>query len=154
LISRRDAGKIQNKKRESMGMVYADLTIKNAFDVNAVWRGYSTEEKIRQVTVRAIVDTGAGTLVIGEDICRKLGLSIKGLRRVTLAGGEHLVARITEPVEIHWKNRLSTFNALVLPGEHETLLGAIPLEDMDLIVDPKRQELIGAHGDEVITMIK
>jgi hypothetical protein len=33
------------------------------------------------------------------------------------------------------------------------VLGAIPLEDMDLIVDPKRQELIGAHGDEVITRV-
>jgi clan AA aspartic protease len=101
-----------------------------------------------------MVDTGAGTLVIGEDICQKLGLSIRGLKRVTLAGGGHLVAKVTEPVEVHWKNRFCSFNALVLPGEHEVLLGAIPLEDMDLIVDPKRQELVGAHGDEAITMIK
>jgi clan AA aspartic protease len=136
-----------------MGTVCADITIKNAGDVSNIWRGLTTEKDVRQVTVRAIVDTGAGTLVIGEDLRRKLGLSVKGLRGVTLAGGERLVARITEPVEIHWKDRSSTFNAMVLPGEHETLLGAIPLEDMDLIVDPKRQELTGAHGDEILTRV-
>jgi clan AA aspartic protease len=137
-----------------MGTVYTDITLKNAGDVSGVWRGYNTEKQIRQVTVRAVVDTGAGTLVIGEDIRQKLGLGIKGLRGVSLAGGERLVARLTEPVEIYWKDRSSACYALVVPGEHEVLLGAIPLEDMDLIVSPKKQELVGAHGDEVITMIK
>jgi clan AA aspartic protease len=141
-------------KGKSMGTVYAEVTLKNAGDVNGVWRGYNTEEQIRQVRVRAMVDTGAGTLVIGEDIRQKLGLGIKGLRGVTLAGGERLIARLTEPVEIHWKNRFSACHALALPGEHDVLLGAIPLEDMDLIVSPKKQELVGAHGDEIITMVK
>ncbi|MDR3147209.1 MAG: aspartyl protease family protein [Treponema sp.] len=137
-----------------MGTVYADLILKNAGDVNNIWRGYTTEQDVRQVVVQAVVDTGAGTLVFGEDICEKLGLSIRGLRRITLAGGEHAVVRVTEPVEIHWKDRFCTFNGMVLPGEHEVLLGAIPLEDMDLIVDPNRQQLIGAHGDEPIGRIK
>jgi hypothetical protein len=94
---------------EGMGIVYADLILKNAVDVNNVWRGYISSGQIHQAKVRAMIDTGAGTLIIGEDLRRKLGLSVKGLR------------------------------------------GAIPLEDMDLIIDPKRQELIGAHGDEVVT---
>jgi hypothetical protein len=42
----------------------------------------------------------------------------------------------------------------VVPDAEEVLLGAIPLEDMDLIVYPARQELIGAHGDEVVCMVK
>jgi clan AA aspartic protease len=104
--------------------------------------------------VRALVDTGAGTLVIDENTCKKLGLSIEGLRSVTLAGGERLVARVTEAVEVHWKNRKSTCHALMLPGEHQVLLGAIPLEDMDLTINPKKQELEGAHGEEIITMVK
>jgi hypothetical protein len=40
---------------------------------------------------------------------------------------------------------------LVVSGDGKILLGAIPLEDMDLMVDPVRQELTGAHGDEPIT---
>ncbi|MDR1655542.1 MAG: retroviral-like aspartic protease family protein [Treponema sp.] len=137
-----------------MGTVYEELMLKNAGDAIGVWRGYTTEEKVRQVSVKAMVDTGAGTLVMGEDTCRKLGLTVKGLRTVTLAGGEKLVARITEPVEIHWKNRESTCNALVLPGEHEVLLGAIPLEDMDLTINPKSRRLEGAHGEEILSTVK
>jgi hypothetical protein len=44
--------------------------------------------------------------------------------------------------------------ALLLPGAEEVLLGAIPLEDMDLVVDPAVRELKGAHGDEVVCLIK
>jgi clan AA aspartic protease len=135
-------------------MVYTEITLKNAGDACNVWRGYTTEDQVRQVTVRALVDTGAGTLVMGEDICKKLGLAVKGSRSVTLAGGKRLVAKLTEPVEIHWENRESTFNALVLPGEHEVLIGAIPLEDMDLIVNPKNQKLEGAHGEEILCTVK
>ena len=43
---------------------------------------------------------------------------------------------------------------LVIPGDGKVLFGAIPLEDMDLIVDPVRQVLTGAHGDEIVSMLK
>jgi hypothetical protein len=56
-------------------------------------------------------------------------------------------------VEIHWKGRETACPALLLPGAEEVLLGAIPLEDMDLIVDPTARELKGAHGDEVVCLI-
>jgi hypothetical protein len=46
-----------------MGTVYAELILKNAGDVNNIWRGYTTEKDVRQAAVRAMVDTGAGTLV-------------------------------------------------------------------------------------------
>jgi hypothetical protein len=42
---------------------------------------------------------------------------------------------------------------LVLPGVQHVLLGALPLEDMDLVIHPKSQELVGAHGDEIISLI-
>jgi clan AA aspartic protease len=137
-----------------MGTVYTEITIKNAGDSINVWRGYTTGEQVRQVTVTALVDTGAGTLVIGEDLRQKLGLAVVGLRGVTLAGGERFVARLTEPVEIHWKERFSTCHALALPGEQEVLLGAIPLEEMDLAINPKKQELAGIHGDEILYTVK
>jgi hypothetical protein len=57
---------------------------------------------------------------------------------------------ITEPVEIHWQNRHSVCEAVVLPSASEVLLGAIPLEDMDLVIHPATQQLVGAHGDEVV----
>jgi clan AA aspartic protease len=137
-----------------MGTVYAEIILKNAADVSDTQRGHRAEKDVRQCTVRALVDTGAGTLVINEEVRRQLGLEIKGLRGAYLADGLRQVCRVTEPVEIHWKNRDTVCRALLPPGAEEVLLGAIPLEDMDLIVDPAGQELRGAHGDEVVCLIK
>jgi clan AA aspartic protease len=137
-----------------MGTVYAEITLKNAGDVTDVKRGYIKEPEIRTTTVRAIVDTGAGTLVITEDIRQTLGLEVRGMRRATLANETKELCKVTEPVEIHWKNRDTACPALVMSGTNEILLGAIPLEDMDLIINPQQQELMGAHGDEVVMLVK
>jgi clan AA aspartic protease len=137
-----------------VGIVYAEIILKNALDVGKARDGLIADEKVRGTTVRALVDTGAGTLVINEAVRRQLGLAIEGLRRAELADGGRQVYRMTEPVKIQWQNRDTVCRALVLPEAEEILLGAIPLEDMDLIVDPARQELKGAHGDEIVCLVK
>jgi hypothetical protein len=55
-------------------------------------------------------------------------------------------------VQIRWKDRFATVDAVVFP-EGKPLLGVIPLEFMDLIVDPIRRELVGAHGDQAFLMV-
>ena len=135
-----------------MGQVYADITLKNAVDVAAVGRVYIKAPEVRETAVRALVDTGAGTLVINEWVQAKLGLTVKGLRRIPLGNNQKEICKVTEPVEVHWKDRSMSCEALVIPGDGTVLLGAIPLEDMDLIVNPVKQELVGAHGDEVISL--
>jgi hypothetical protein len=136
-----------------MGIVHTEITLKNAYDVANVQRGIIKESEIRQTTVTAMVGTGAGTLVINEKLCIQLGLSIQGLRRATFANDTKEMCKMTEPVEIHWKDRSSAVRALVVPNSSEVLLGAIPFEDMDLIVDPARQTLTGAHGDDVFCLV-
>ena len=136
-----------------MGYVYTDLTLKNTKDVIFARSGMIKDENIRQMTVQAMVDTGAGTLVINEAIQRELGLEIMGERPVTLADKTYKLCEFTEPVEIHWKNRSTTVRAVILTGAEEVLLGAIPLEDMDLMVDPVRRELTGAHGDDIVCLV-
>ena len=137
-----------------MGNVFAELTLKNSGDVTNVNRGIIKENEIRSLTVTALVDTGAITLVINEDMQRKLGLALRGEREATVANETKVMCKITDPVEVHWKNRFTAIPALVMPGGAGVLLGAIPLEDMDLIVDPARQALIGAHGDEIVSIVK
>jgi hypothetical protein len=51
------------------------------------------------------------------------------------------------PLEVWWKNRHLVCEALVMPDAPEVLLGALPLEHMDLTINPKR-ELVGVHGDK------
>jgi clan AA aspartic protease len=137
-----------------MGTVYSEIMLKNAGDIVKARDGFIPEQQVRAAAVSALVDTGAGTLVINEEVRQKLGLVIKGMRRATLADGSSATYQVTEPVEIHWKDRDTTCPAILLPSADSVLLGAIPLEDMDLIVDPQGQQLIGAHGNEVVCLIK
>jgi len=60
-----------------MGNVFAEITIKNAGDIALAEEGHIAENGIRSVTLTAIVDTGATTLVINEEIFKQLGLTVK-----------------------------------------------------------------------------
>ncbi|MDR0457155.1 MAG: retroviral-like aspartic protease family protein [Treponema sp.] len=135
-----------------MGLVHAEITLKNAIDAGACRRGLVKEPEIRQTTVEAVVDTGAMTLVINEQLRRQLGLGVLGTKQATLANNAKEAVQVAEAVEVHWKNRSMTCEPWVV-GSGRILLGAIPLENMDLIVDPAGQELIGAHGDEEVGLL-
>ena len=100
------------------------------------------------MAVKALVDTGATRLCISEEMRQKLGLRIVGSMSIHIANGTSVACQLTEPVELIWKDRFSTENAIIVPGSDVMLLGVIPLEDLDLMVNPVTQELVGAHGDE------
>ncbi|MDR2053928.1 MAG: aspartyl protease family protein, partial [Treponema sp.] len=136
-----------------MGEVHTEITLVNDEDRCDANRGLIPWNQVRQVTVNALVDTGAWTLVINEETREKLGLKVKETREATLAGGIKAPSRITELVIVRWKNREAACEAVVLPGETETLLGAYPLEGMDLMVHPRLQEVTGAHGDTMRNVI-
>ncbi len=59
-----------------------------------------------------------------------------------MADGSLRAYDVVGPIELKFKNRRTVCNAMVLPGDNEVLLGAIPLEDMDVLIHPQRQELI------------
>jgi len=135
-----------------MGTVFVEITLKNGGDLTSFQRGYITDKDVRSLTVTALVDTGASTLVINDTICQTLGLAIEKTSTATIAGGMKIDCKVTEPVRICWKDRDAISPALVLP-ESEVLLGVIPLEAMDLIVDPVNHELAGAHGDKMVIRV-
>ena len=136
-----------------MGMVHAEITLKNVADVTRAEVGLMQDSEVRQTTVTALVDTGAATLVINEEMRRQLGLKVQKERPVRLANNRRETVKVAEPVKICWKNRDMVCQPWVVPDSPNILLGAIPLEDMDLIVDPANEELIGAHGDEIIAFL-
>lgn len=135
-----------------MGIVRTEITLKNAIDVGECRRGTIKEPEIRQTVIQAIVDTGAMTMIINEQLRQQLGLGIMGTKQASLANNAKETVQIAEPVEIHWKNRSMTCQPWVTKSGM-ILLGAIPLENMDLIVDPAGQEVIGAHGDEELGLL-
>ena len=131
-----------------MGLVYAEITLKNAGDRILAQRGIMKDSEVRQVAVTAMVDTGAATIVINEALRQQLGLTLEDTYRGRLADGSAHTYAYAEAVEIIWKNRKSLMRPIVVPNATEVLLGALPLEEMDLIISPAKQELVGAHGDE------
>jgi clan AA aspartic protease len=137
-----------------MGIVHVEITLQNARDVLNAEIGIIQEQEIHQMAVNAVVDTGAWTLAINEETRKALGLGLRGKQSSTLADGSEAFYQLTEPVIVHWKNREAVCSAILLPDASDILLGAIPLEAMDLIVHPLREEVVGAHGEEAVYMLK
>ena len=135
-----------------MGLLRTEITLKNAEDLMRERHGYIKLEEIRQKTVSSLVDTGAWTLVINEETRNELGLKNMGKSVATLANGAEDVYELAGPLEVIWKDRRVVCDALVMPNADDILLGAIPLEAMDLTINPKR-ELIGRHGDRLMYKI-
>jgi clan AA aspartic protease len=137
-----------------MGEVRTEVTLVNIRDAANAQSGFIPESEVRRLTVNAVVDTGAWTLVINEETREKLGLQAEETSETTVAGGVKVQSRITEYVEVRWKDRKTACEAVVLPGEEDILLGAYPLEGMDLMIHPKKQEVVGAHGDKIRNVVK
>ena len=132
-----------------MSVVNTEITLVNDVDTCNVELGYIKADEVRQMTVQAIVDTGAWTMVINEETRKKLGLMDKGYGEATLADGQTSEYPMAGPLEIRWKNRHLICEALVIPNAPDILLGAWILEGLDLTINPKR-ELVGIHGDIVM----
>jgi clan AA aspartic protease len=130
------------KNYSTMGLVYADIELVNGEDLVLARRHIIGEDEIRRMPVNIRVDTGANMLAINESIQEQLQLPVVEKRKVELANGHIVEYDVVSPVEVLFKNRRCNCSAMVLPGNSEPLLGAIPLEDMDVLVHPQRQELM------------
>ena len=100
------------------------------------------DDEIKRMHVNMLVDTGSVYMCINENIQEQLQLPVIEKRKGQLADGSIVEYNVVGPIEVRFKNRRCHVDAMVLPGENEPLLGAIPLEDMDILIHPQRQELI------------
>jgi clan AA aspartic protease len=137
----------------NMGTFTEEITLENVLDREDAERGYIKESEVRAMKVQAMPDTGAWTLVINEEVFQKLGLVVDGERASILVDGTTAQYRVTAPVKVQWKDRSIKLQSIVIPGAKEVLLGGLSLEALDLIVDPVRQVLAGAHGDQMLHVL-
>jgi clan AA aspartic protease len=107
-----------------MGLVTANLILSNPRDPS-----------IDAIEVPALADTDSVFLCIPEHVRLQLKLETLQEREVSLADGSCVSVPYVGPVVVRFKNRIGVVGALVLGNE--VLLGAIPLEDMDLVVNPR-----------------
>jgi clan AA aspartic protease len=125
-----------------MGLVYADIELINADDIGLVRRYIIGEEEVKRISLNILVDTGAYNLCINESIQQQLDLPFIEKRKAQLDNGHIEEYNVVGPIVLKFKNRQTVCNAMVLQGDSEPLLGAIPLEDLDVVILPLRQEMI------------
>ncbi len=112
-----------------MGYVHADIILKNP-----------RLPKLKKINIRAMVDAGALMLCVHEHIAVQLKLAKNSDREITTADGRKQVVPYVGPLEIIFENRSCFAGALVLGDE--VLLGAVPMENMDLIISPAHRKII------------
>ena len=125
-----------------MGLVYADIELINGEDLILAKRNIIGEDKIKRMTVKMLADSGAYMMAINETIQEQLQLQVKEKRKAQMANGSIEEYDVVGSIEVKFKNRRCSIDAFVLPGDNEPLLGAIPMEDMDVLIHPLKQELV------------
>ena len=124
-----------------MGRVVNTIKLTNLADRTRVEDGRLTPAEIRSVELEALVDTGATMLVLPEEAVAALGVA--ELRRVgvRMADGSVRTVPIIGGLELEILGRAMICDALVMPAGTTPLIGQIPLERLDLVVDPKSRTL-------------
>lgn len=128
--------------KPGMEEIYAEIELVRGDDLVLVQEGYLQEDQIRKIRIQALVQRHSSMLVIPESIQQILDLRKLDERQVELADGAIAQLDVVGPVEVRFENRKTIVNAMVLPDEGEVLLGAIPMQGMDVLIDPKRERLI------------
>ncbi len=135
---------------ELMGKVLVTARIENLKDQHAAELGLISADQIRGVEViDALVDTGATQLSMPKRLIEQLGLRGTDIRRARTTAGTVNV-QIYEAVRLTIQGRNCLSDVTELPDDCPVLIGQLPLEAMDFVVDPRGQRLIGnpAHGGE------
>ncbi|MBA7607326.1 hypothetical protein ES703_14485 [subsurface metagenome] len=122
-----------------MGLIYADIKLINALDMALFRKKKIPENGVKKIQVKTLVDCGAYMMSIPEHIKVQLDLDIVDYREAELTNGKVEKLPVAGPIEIVFKNRRAVINAFVTGNE--VLLGAIPMEELDVIIDPKKQTL-------------
>ena len=111
-----------------MGLIYTEISLSNP-----------KAPDLKPLLTNALVDTSAITLCIPVHIAVQLNLEEIEKREVTTADGKHIPVPYVGPIQINFENRTCFTGALVLGDS--VLLGAVPMEDMDLVVSSRMQQV-------------
>lgn len=135
-----------------MGRVTTEATIYNASDHADVRLGKIALDQARKIEVQeALIDTGATTLSMPKSLIDQLGLAKQYEKRAMTAAGLSTI-NVYGPARVVIMGREAVTDILEVPEGNPVLIGQIPLEMMDWVVDMRNKKLVGnpAHGGEHI----
>ena len=125
-----------------VGRFSVEIEVANYGDMEVARRGLMPPDQVRRETIPGVVDSGAVRLVLPEAVVKRLGLPLGGPVPVKYADNRRGRRKVAEGVFAQLLGRHGTFTAVVEPKRDTALIGAIVLEDLDLLVDCKNQRLV------------
>lgn len=137
-----------------MGRFSVEIDLANDGDLVRASASLITPDQVRRERVRGVVDSGATRLVIPEAVARRLGLEMSGTTQVRYADGRLAVRPIARRISLSYGGRESVFNAIVEPGRESVLIGAIVMEDLDLLIDCTGQRLVPRDPKQIISEVE
>jgi predicted aspartyl protease len=137
-----------------MGRFSVDVDLASYDDLARARAGDIPAQQVRRLRIRGVVDSGATRLVVPERVVRELGLTITGQAGVRYGDGRTAQRPMAGGVHLTWGGRSSVFNAIVEPDRDSALIGAIVLEDLDLIVDCTTQTLRPRDPKQIISEVE
>ncbi|MBM3993141.1 MAG: hypothetical protein FJ303_03150 [Planctomycetes bacterium] len=137
-----------------MDRILNELGLANNRD-GQLWKsGMIPAEKVRQTRLQAVIDTGNAQLVLPTAVAQALGLPSVGEADVRYADGRKAKRDFVEQVELELLGRTSTFRASLEPDRQKALVGAIVMEDLDLLIDCKKQIIFPRDPNHIVTEIE
>jgi len=125
-----------------MGRLTVELEVANNDGLALMRRGLLRPDKVRRETIQGVVDSGATKPVLPQAVVKRLGLPLGDKIRVRYADGRRVERAGAEGVYVQLLGRHGTFAAIVEPRRKTALVGAIVLEDLDLLVDCTAQRVV------------
>jgi clan AA aspartic protease len=143
-------------ENNEMGRVLAPITVENLGDLWNVAQGGLAASEVRRLEIpEALVDTGSTTLALPRRMIRQLGLLKSYDKNVITSQGVSSID-VYGPARVTILGRFCSVDVMEVPDEVPPLIGQIPLEMLDLVVDPRNRCLTGnpAHnGDHVLELL-
>ena len=139
---------MQSKGANGVGRFSVELEIANKDDIVMMRRGLLPPDQVRRQTIQGIVDSGANKLVLPQSFVKQLGLPLLDKIKVRYADGRTAQRHEADSAYVGLSGRHGTFTAIVELKRTTALVGAIVLEDLDLLVDcaNRRVEPRDPHG--------
>jgi clan AA aspartic protease len=125
-----------------MGITYAEVELVSVEDLFLLRRNHISDDQVKRLKVLALVDSGASMMAVTESLKRLLDLPKVDDMQAELGDGSIVQLEVVGPVEVRFQNRRTIVNAMVVPDSADVLLSAIPMQGLDVLMDPKREQLI------------
>lgn len=142
------------RKEPQVGRFSVEVDLTNDEDLVRAKAGLISNDQVRRVRISGMVDSGATRLVIPEFVAQQLGLELNRTMKVRYADHRTATRAVAERIRLAYAGRDSVFNAIIEPDRESALIGAIVMEDLDLIIDCTSQQLIPRDPNQIISEVE